>query len=94
MFLHRPLFPGSDRKYNSWLQYIRTNSIFFIQTSFSIDVNQLNRILDVVGFPSSSLISQINDDAKSYLERNPKRPTRVDFATHFHEIKSPLGNFS
>lgn len=66
MFLHRPLFPGSDH------------------------VNQLNRILEVVGYPSENLILQINDDAKSYLERNPKRPQRVNFNEHFNEIASPV----
>ena len=66
MYLHRPLFPGSDH------------------------VNQLNRILDVVGFPSANLLTHINEDARHYLERISTRPERVNFAQYFHEVNSPL----
>jgi hypothetical protein len=59
--------------------------------SLKKDVNQLNRILDVVGFPPESLINQINADARTYLERNPKRPPRVNFSEYFQEINSPEG---
>ena len=69
MFLHRPLFPGSDH------------------------VNQLNRILDVVGYPPETLINQINEDARTYLERNPRRPPRVNFSEYFQEIHAPEGRF-
>lgn len=51
-------------------------------------VNQLNRILDVAGFPSPKLLSQVNEDARTYLERNPNRQKRVDFKEYFSEIKS------
>lgn len=53
-----------------------------------IDVSQLNKILDVVGFPEPALLSQLNDDARVYLERMPRRPSRVDFYTHFNRIES------
>ena len=43
----------------------------------------------MVGYPSQSLLSQINDDAKIYLEKNPKRPPRVNFTEYFHEINAP-----
>lgn len=56
-----------------------------------IDVNQLNRILEVVGYPSENLLAQINEEARTYLERAPRKPTRVNFAEHFSEIRSPLG---
>lgn len=52
-------------------------------------VNQLNRILEVAGFPSQKLLEQVNEDARSYLERNPRRPPRVNFTDYFHEIRSP-----
>ena len=55
------------------------------------DVNQLNRILEVVGYPSENLLAQINEEARTYLERAPRKPTRVNFAEHFSEIRSPLG---
>lgn len=55
------------------------------------DVNQLNRILDVAGFPSSKLLEQVNEDARSYLEKNPRRPPRVNFNEYFREITSPTG---
>lgn len=65
MYIHKPLFPGSDH------------------------VNQLNRILEVVGYPSDSLLGQINDDARNYLERIQNKPTRVGFSEYFGEITSP-----
>lgn len=52
-------------------------------------VNQLNRILEVAGYPEKKLLDQVNDDARTYLERNPHRPKRVNFNEYFHEIKSP-----
>lgn len=52
-------------------------------------VNQLNRILEVAGFPSEKLLSQVNEDARTYLVRNQDRPPRVDFSQYFHEIQSP-----
>lgn len=51
-------------------------------------VDQLNKILQVVGFPSDSLLAQINQDARSYLERMPVRPARVNFSEYFSDIKS------
>ncbi len=54
-----------------------------------IDVNQLNRILEVVGFPSGELLSQINQDARAYLEHSANRPGRVNFADYFREIENP-----
>jgi len=56
-------------------------------------VNQLNRILDVAGFPSPNLMRQVNEDARTYLERNPNRPVRVNFTEYFHDIyaRSPTG---
>ena len=45
----------------------------------------------MVGYPSENLLAQINEEARSYLERAPRKPTRVNFAEHFREIKSPLG---
>lgn len=56
-------------------------------------MNQLNRILEVAGFPSPNLMSQVNEDARIYLERNSTRPPRVNFDEYFHEIhvKSPAG---
>lgn len=52
-------------------------------------VNQLNRILDVTGYPSQKLLEQVNEDARNYLEKNPKRPQRVNFSDYFEEITSP-----
>ena len=46
----------------------------------------------MVGFPSPSLLSQINEDARHYLERISNQAERVNFAQHFSEINSPLGN--
>ena len=54
-------------------------------------MNQLNRILDVTGFPSEELLAQVNEDARNYLEKNPKRPKRVNFSEYFHDINSPQG---
>ena len=51
-------------------------------------MSQLNKILDVVGFPEPALLEQLNDDARVYLERMPKRPNRVDFYAHFSRIES------
>ncbi len=53
-------------------------------------MNQLNRILEVVGYPSPSLMSQINEEARSYLDRMTNRPNRVDFADYFNRIRSPV----
>lgn len=55
------------------------------------DVDQLNRILEVVGFPEDNLLQQINDDARAYLERMNNHPHRIDFREYFHEIKSSDG---
>lgn len=66
MYIHRPLFPGSDH------------------------VNQLNRILEVAGFPSEKLLSNINEDARAFLDRSQTKPKRANFEEYFHEIKSPL----
>lgn len=59
---------------------------------YCLDVNQLNRILDVVGFPSEKLLSQVNEDARAYLERIANRPKRESFEEYFKEIKSADGN--
>ncbi|CAF1074412.1 unnamed protein product, partial [Brachionus calyciflorus] len=40
-------------------------------------VNQLNRILDVVGYPSDDLLKEISDDARQYLERTQRRQQRM-----------------
>ena len=53
------------------------------------DVNQLNRILDVVGYPSQDLLQKINQDARHYLEQTPSKPPRVNFAEYFNEIQNP-----
>lgn len=55
------------------------------------DVNQLNRILEVAGFPSEKLLNNINEEARNFLERSQIKPKRVNFAEYFHEISSPLG---
>ncbi len=60
--------------------------------TLKIDVNQLNRILDVTGFPSRKLLDQVNEDARNYLEKNQRKPERVNFAEYFHEIDNPYGN--
>lgn len=51
-------------------------------------VNQLNRILDVAGFPSEKLLTQVNEDARAYLERIANRPKRQNFNEYFKEIRS------
>ena len=52
----------------------------------------MNRILEVVGYPSENLLQQINVDARNYLERTNLRPRRVNFLAHFeNQIQSPLG---
>lgn len=55
------------------------------------DVNQLNRILEVAGFPSEKMLSNINEDARAFLERSQNRHARVNFSEYFHEIKSKNG---
>lgn len=72
-------------------RFLRYLNVLFIL--LQIDVNQLNRILDVVGYPPESLINQINEDARTYLEKNPKRPPRVNFSEYFHEINAPEGKY-
>lgn len=52
-------------------------------------VNQLNRILEVTGFPSPALLAHVNEDARNFLERNQQRNQRVDFAQYFNTIESP-----
>ena len=42
----------------------------------------------MTGFPSPALLAQVNDDARSFLERN-ERQTRVNFAQYFSRIESP-----
>jgi p38 MAP kinase len=49
-------------------------------------VNQLNRILNVVGYPQAKLLNQINQDAKNYLERMENKPRRVVFPEFFSSI--------
>ena len=91
MYTHRPLFPGSDRNI---LFFIVVGYFFLLIKTllfFILDVNQLNRILDVAGFPSPKLLTQVNEDARTYLERNPNRQKRVDFKEYFSEIKSDAG---
>lgn len=51
-------------------------------------VNQLKVILDIVGFPDVTLLNEINEDARTFLERM-ERPTRVDFPRFFSQIKTP-----
>lgn len=87
MYIHRPLFPGKDRK--SELDHESIEYLLFLITKKK-DVDQLNRILEVVGFPSETLLSQINEDAKHYLDRILKKPDRANFAQYFHEISSPV----
>ena len=55
-------------------------------------MNQLNRILDVAGFPSEKLLSQVNEDARAYLERIANRPRRQNFTEYFREIQSADGS--
>jgi hypothetical protein len=47
----------------------------------------------VVGYPSETLLPQINIDARQYLDKIPRRPDRVNFAQYFHEIANPAGNY-
>ena len=64
------------------------NFFYLIQ----IDVNQLNRILEITGYPTTTLLAQVNEDARHYLERNEKRNARVNFTQYFHQIQTPSGN--
>ncbi|CAF1000268.1 unnamed protein product [Brachionus calyciflorus] len=52
-------------------------------------LNQLNRILDVVGYPSDDLLKEISDDARLYLESTERRPKSVNFTEYFREIQDP-----
>jgi hypothetical protein len=58
-----------------------------------LDVDQLNIILDVVGFPDGELLEEINDDARGFLQRMTNHPNRVDFYQYFPEIQAPNGLF-
>lgn len=55
-------------------------------------INQLSRILNLVGFPSNDLLGKVAPDARNYLERMTERPTRANFHEHFHKITTPLGS--
>jgi serine/threonine protein kinase len=88
MFTHRALFPGSDRKH----LFFERESIDWFKHFLYLDVNQLNRILDVAGFPSEKLLSQVNEDARAYLERIANRPRRQNFTEYFREIQSADGS--
>lgn len=59
---------------------------------FLLDIGQLNLILYVTGYPSQKLLSQINEDARIYLENKTNKPTRVNFLDYFADIKSKTGN--
>ena len=48
-------------------------------------------ILEVTGFPSESLLNQINQDARVFLENKEPKLQRVDFNEYFCNIKSPDG---
>lgn len=51
----------------------------------------MNKILEVTGYPNADLISQVNEDAKNYLERIPNRNPRVNFTNYFAQIQTPSG---
>lgn len=46
----------------------------------------------MAGFPSEKLLTQVNEDARAYLERIANRPKRQNFDEYFKEIKSADGN--
>ncbi|RNA05792.1 mitogen-activated kinase 11 [Brachionus plicatilis] len=66
--------------------------MFIQKTLFpgSDHVNQLNRILDVVGYPSEEFLQDVTPEARQYLERTQLRQRRADFYEYFHEIPDKL----
>ena len=56
-----------------------------------LDINQLHRIIDVVGYPSESFLEKISKDSQSFLENIPIKSTRVNFNEYLIAIKSPSG---
>jgi p38 MAP kinase len=91
MYTSRPMFPGRNR------ELLLHNKKYFlkIKLRFNLilkqkikDVDQLNLILNVVGYPDNDLLQGINQDARNYLEKLETHPTRVNFKEYFSEIKS------
>ena len=81
MYTTRPLFPGKNRKY---LQY-KLITLFISKFCLSslLDVDQLDIILSLVGFPNESFLNEINDEAKSFLNKKEPKPQRVNLMEHF-----------
>lgn len=53
-----------------------------------LDINYLNRIMDVVGYPSEEFLAQITADSRQYIERTQANKKRVNFREYFSEINS------
>lgn len=56
-----------------------------------IDINYLKLIINITGFPSESLLNQINVDARDYLQTLDVKPQRANFYEYFSSIKSNAG---
>ncbi len=52
----------------------------------------MNLILEVTGFPSESILNQINQDARTYLENKELKTRRVNFNEYFSHINCKEGS--
>lgn len=50
----------------------------------------MNRILDLVGYPSNEFLQDVTAEARQYLERTQVRQQRVNFYEYFHEIPDKM----
>ncbi|RNA07393.1 mitogen-activated kinase 14 [Brachionus plicatilis] len=81
-----------DKKIDVWsvgciLFEMYTRRVLFPGTDH---INYLNRIMDVVGYPSEEFLQQITFDSRQYIERTQANKKRVNFKEYFSEINNEL----
>ena len=70
------------------LTFLVWNTSIQVGSFILIDISQLNLILEVTGYPSESLLNQINQDARTFLENKEPKTTRVNFNEYFSHVNS------
>ena len=69
--------------------------MFFGQVLFkgTNDRDQLEKIMDVVGYPSDSVLSRMDVNQREFFQKIPTRPNRVGVNEYFREIESRDGRY-
>ena len=73
------------------LTFLFLNQSIPVDLLILIDISQLNLILEVTGYPSESLLNQINQDARTFLENKEPKTKRVNFNEYFNYVNCPEG---